>query len=232
MNARGIKGLMGLVAALVTPLVISAAEPEAPSDKELSEILIDGQRPEKDPQKVIDWMARLVGEFDWEGYVDVRGKGKPEDTKPVRGTSNCIGFGPAPAVQCEIKVRWSTVKGPDGQEILGGKSNLNPAMMLYGFEPDRFGIRYMLVDSDGIADGAMGYVIGNTLVSRTPCVNVPGQCERAAHITADPDLKMIRMEIDLEVDYEKAVHFDFIMNRVPGSKSVVVSGPKIFAEPK
>jgi hypothetical protein len=173
-----------------------------------------------------------VGEFDWEGYVDTGGKGNPGDTRAVRGTGSCLGFGPAPAVQCEIKVRWSTVKGPDGEEIPGGRSNLNPAMMLYGFEPDRIGIRYMTVDSEGIADGAMGYVVGDTLISRSPCVNVPGQCERVAHITADPDLKMVRMEIDLEVDYQKAVHFDFIMKRVPGSRAVVVSGPKFFANPE
>jgi hypothetical protein len=236
MNARGIKGLMGglvLLAPFLTATALAASdEQEAPSDQELSEILVEGMKPEREPQKVIDWMARLVGEFDYEGHVDVRGKGNPADTRPVRGTANCLGFGPAPAVQCEIKLRWTTVKGPDGEEILGGRSNLNPAMMLYGFEPDRIGIRYMTVDSEGIADGAMGYVIGNTLISRSPCVNVPGQCERVARITANPDLKMVRMEIDLEVDYQRAVRFEFIMKRVPGSKSVVVSGPKIFAEPE
>jgi hypothetical protein len=103
--------------------------------------------------------------------------------------------------------------------------------MLFGFEPDRIGIRYMLVDSNGIADGAMGYVVGNTLISRSPCANVPGNCHRVARITADPDLKAVRMEIVLEIDYQKAAYFDFIMRRVPGSQTVVVSGPEILANP-
>ena len=42
----------------------------------------------------------------------------------------------------------------------------------------------------------MGYVVDNTLISRAPCANVPGKCQRVAHITADPDLKIVRMEID------------------------------------
>jgi hypothetical protein len=33
-----------------------------------------------------------------------------------------------------------------GSDAQGGVSNLNPAMILYGFEPDELGIRYMQVD--------------------------------------------------------------------------------------
>jgi hypothetical protein len=39
------------------------------------------------------------------------------------------------------------------------------------------------------------------------------------------------MEVVLEIDYQKAVYFDFIMRRIPGSQAVVVSGPEIFADP-
>ena len=139
-----------------------AAEPqqEQDSDKELGEILVEGRKPEKNPQKVIDWMARLVGEFTFEGEVDLQAKGRPQDLHPVRGSGNCIGFGPAPAVQCEINVHWTPVPYEERGTVLGGVSNLEPAMMLFGFEPDRFGIRYMLVDSEGIAEGALGYVVG------------------------------------------------------------------------
>lgn len=223
-----------VVAAMLLPglALAAAAEPEEKPDKQLGEILIEGLKPEKDPQKVIDWMARLVGEFTFEGEVDLAANGKPEDLHPVRGTGNCIGFGPAPAVQCEIDVHWTPVRYEDRATTLGGVSNLEPAMMLFGFESDRFGIRYMLVDSNGIAEAALGYVVGSTLISRSPCVNIPGQCERVAHITAQNDLKLVDMRIDIEIDYKPAVRYHLVMRRVPGSKAVVVSGPKVFAEPE
>ena len=47
------------------------AKPDEKPDKQLGEVLIEGLKPEKDPQKVIDWMARLVGEFSFEGEVDL-----------------------------------------------------------------------------------------------------------------------------------------------------------------
>ena len=45
-------------------------------------------------------------------------------------------------------------------------------------------------------------------------------------------LKMVGIQIDLEIDYLPAPRFHFVMRRVPGSKSVVVSGPKVLAEPE
>jgi hypothetical protein len=217
---------------LAQGLSLPAAEPRRElTDKELSEILIEGRKPERNPQKVIDWMARLVGEYTFAGEVDLKARGSPQDLHPVRGSGKCIGFGPAPAVRCQIDVHWTPVPVEDRGKVLGGVSNLEPATMLFGFEKDRLGIRYMLVDNNGIAEGALGYVVGNTLISRAPCVNVPGQCERVAHITADNDLKMIDMQIDVEIDHQPAVRFHFEMHRVPGSKAVVVGGPEVFARP-
>jgi hypothetical protein len=216
-----------LTPALVLPGVAIAAVPESaahedPSDQVLGEVLVEGRRPEKDPQKIINWLAHLVGEFTYEGHVDVRGQGNPPDIRAVRGSGNCVGYGPAPAVQCDIKVRWSKVRGKNGEAVLGGESTLDPAILLFGFASDRIGIRYMLVDSQGTAEAALGYLVGNTLVSRAPCANVPGNCERVVHITISEDFKEIDMRVDLEIDNRKAVHFEFMMRRVPGSRAVVV----------
>jgi hypothetical protein len=222
------------MALLAQGLSAPAAElaQDAQGDDELSEILVEGRKPERNPQKVIDWMARLVGEFTFEGEVDVRARGKPEDLHPVRGSGSCIGFGPAPAVQCEIDVRWTPVPVEDRGKVRGGVSNLRPAQMLFGFESDRFGIRYMLVDSNGIAEAALGYVVDDTLISRAPCVGVPGNCERVTRIRADSDLQMIDLKIDLVIDYEPALRYHFVMRRVPGSKATVVAGPEAFAKPE
>ena len=155
------------------------AEKAGQTAEELDEILVEGRKPERNPQKVIDWMARLVGEFTFEGAVDLKAMGRPQDLHPVRGTGKCIGFGPAPAVQCEINVHWTPVRDEDRGKVLGGVSNLEPATMLFGFESDRFAIRYMLVDSNGIAEPALGYVVDNTLICEVdsccacPTVNAP-----------------------------------------------------------
>jgi hypothetical protein len=210
-----------LSGALLAAAAQSASQPE-PSAEELGEVLIEGLKAERDPQKVINWLAHLVGEFTYEGQVDVHAQGNPEDMHAVRGSGSCVGYGPAPAVQCDVNVRWSKAQGENGEAVLGGVSTLDPAIMLFGFASDRVGIRYMLVDNQGTADAALGYVVGNTLVSRAPCANVPGNCERVVHITISEDAKEIDMRIDLEIDYRRAVRFEFGMRRVPGSKALVV----------
>lgn len=208
-------------AVCVAGSVFAAAPPSisAPvvthQDEELDEVSIDGVRPTRKPSDVITWMRRLVGQFAYQGYIDLGGQGNPEDQHPVRGQADCVGFGVAPAVQCEIRVLWAEVRGADGEEIPGGVSNLNPAMILFGFEPDEVGIRFMQVDNKGIAEPALGRVVGDTLVSRAPCVNQPGNCERVTRITAEPDLRLIQMHVDIEVDYRRSLGYRFVMRRVP-----------------
>jgi hypothetical protein len=207
----------------------AAQAPAAESlpEQELDEILVEGRKPLRKPQKVIDWMARLVGRFVVDGKVHLLGDGAPAEALAVQGRANCTGFGPAPAVHCELKIRWPETTGPSGQALLGGVSALDPANILYGFEPDRIGIRYMLVDSKGIAEGALGYLLDEeTLVSRAKCVNVPGNCERVVRIIADPDLRQVEMRVDLEVELKRTVSFNFVLHRVPGSPSVVFPGGK------
>jgi len=210
----------------VAAFPVFSAEPrtQPAEDEVLDEVLVSGQKPEKSGQKVIEWMARLVGQFTFEGHVDLHGKGKSEDLLPVSGGSSCIGFGPAPAVQCEFRVRWPEVRGENGEELPGAVPNLDPAIILYGFEADRFGVRYMLVDNKGIAEGALGLIYGDTLVSKAACVNIPGNCQKVVRITAAPDLKAVLMNIEIEIDYARALTYSFAMNRVPGSRSVVVPG--------
>ena len=191
-----------------------AASPQSESADDLDEVLVDGRKPSRKPSEIITWMRRLVGQFTYEGNVDLHGKGLTDDLRPVKGRSDCVPFGPAPAVQCEIRVTWPETKGPNGEAILGGTSMLNPAMILYGFEPDDLGIRYMLVDSKGIAEPALGLLVGDTLTSKEPCVNVPGTCQKITKITAEPEGKLIEMNIDIERDYKRAISYRFVLHRV------------------
>lgn len=210
---------------LANPSLLIAAEgPPTQPDEQLDEVVVGGTRlkSERNAQKIIDWIARLVGSFTFEGQVDVRGKGNAGDLRPVQGTAICTGFGPAPAVQCEIRARWPEARGD--QTIPGGVSHLDPAMILYGFEPNRLGIRYMLVGSRGVSNSDLAQLVGDTLVSRKACADFPGDCQRLMRVTAAPDLKQVQMRIELQVDGVKALEYAFVMVRVEGSVSVVHPG--------
>ncbi len=192
--------------------------------EELDQVVVNGERPLKDDQQVINWLASLAGEFTMEGDVDVQGKGDPDDLQPVEGSASCVAFGIAPGVRCELHVLWPETRHRDGKPILGGTSTLDPAVLLYGFDPHSSGIRSMLVDNQGTGDLAQGLIFGNTLKSKSRCLNVPGNCQRVVRTTVEPDIQVIRMQIDLEIDSKTAVRYGFVMRRVPGSKATVIKG--------
>lgn len=221
--------------------------PAQRADTELGEVLVEGSRekPKRpgfdDYQAPFNFMSRLVGEFVVEGTVDLHAQGRSEDLRKVSGRTECVGFGIAPGVHCELKVRWPATTGPAGEEVLGGVSTLNPAVVMYGFEPvdpntigirrpgipapttpEEPGISWVLVDNKGVAETAVGQMVSpDTMRSRSRCLSVPGNCERMVRITAAPDLKTVEMHIDLVIDAQNAVSFAFVMHRVPGTGSVV-----------
>lgn len=195
------------------------------TDEELDEIVVDGRRAVRKPQAILDWMARLVGQFTIDGKVDLHGHGEagPLD---LQGRSSCVGFGPGPAVQCELNVRWPDARGKAGEKVIGGVSNLDPAMMVFGFEPNRIGIRHMMVGNDGIAEGSMGYLLsGDTLVTRARCGGVSGACERVFSVTVEPDAQTVQMNIEIQVDQRRAATIAFVMRRVAGRTTQVRADP-------
>jgi len=190
------------------------AERSRSQPAEIGEVLVTGEKPTREVADLIPWLRRLLGQYTYEGQVDLGGKGKAEDRRSVRGVGLCIGFGVAPGVQCEINVRWPTVRGPDGSDVLGGVSTFDPAMILYGLEPDEIGIRYLQVDNRGLAEGATGFVVGDTATFKTACVDIPEGCQRTTRITAKADSDIIDMQIDTELDFQLAARFNFQMRRV------------------
>ena len=118
MNARGINGLMlSWLAALALPSVLCAAEPqlepEQAPDQELGEVLVEGRKPDETRRKSSTGWPAWWANSPLKGEVDLHAKGRPEDIRAVHGSGNCTGFGLAPAVQCEINVRWSPVRDED-----------------------------------------------------------------------------------------------------------------------
>jgi hypothetical protein len=199
----------------------AVSPPASADDLELDEVLVEGRKPMRDPLKVREWMTRLAGRFLVDGSVDLHGNGAATVPLPVDGRGDCTGFFPIPAVQCELKLHWPETKATGNATLLGGKSALDPAALLYTYDTDRIGIRYMLVDDMGIADGVAGYLYGDTLITRSKCVNVPGNCQRIAWITAEPEMKEVVMKIDLEIDGSKAASFRFVMHRAPGKPAAI-----------
>lgn len=222
MRERGVHSVRScLIALSLLCAAAFAAGAEAPNDgsadkpdQELAEVLVEGRRtkPVRDPQIIIDWMRRLVGQFRYVGYVELRDRnGAPLGQQPVSGKGDCVAFGLAPGVQCTIKVGWPETRGDDGEEILGGVSNLEPAMVLYGLDPDELAVHYLLVDNRGVADGGLGYLLGNTMTTKDPCADIPGDCTRTTRITAPPDGKLVEMTMDVEKEGQLAVRYYFAM---------------------
>jgi hypothetical protein len=197
------------------PPPIAAQRTDDPSQlDELDAVIVNGQKPSRKPSEILTWMRRLTGQYRYEGHIDLLGNGDPDDMQPVTGSGDCIGFGPAPAVQCEINVRWPETPLRSGEVMLGAVSNLSPAMILFGFEPDERGIRFMLVDNKGIAEPALGLLAGDTLTSTERCVNTPGVCQKTTRITAEPEGKLIEMQIDVETSYRLTTSYRFVLHRV------------------
>ena len=64
-----------------------AAEVAEQAEDELDEVIIEGrrQKPIRSPQKIFNWMARVVGQYTVEGVVDLRGKSRTQDMRTVTG---------------------------------------------------------------------------------------------------------------------------------------------------
>jgi hypothetical protein len=113
-----------------------------------------------------------------------------------------------------MQVVWPDMKFEDGTEIPGGISTLVPAMTLYGMDANFLGVRYLQVDNRGTGDGGLGYLRGNTLSTSTPCMDLPGDCKRTTRINAQSDGKLIRMDIDIEIDAFRVMRSQFVLRRV------------------
>lgn len=203
---------------------IPAARGGAPAEparvEELSEVVVSGERPTRKVADVIPWLRRLLGEYTIEGYVDLGGRGEPDEQRTVRGTGVCVGFGVAPGVQCEFNIRWPETRARGGGEILGGVSNLSPAMILFGLEPDEIGVRYLQVDNRGLAEGSRGGIIGDSAVFRTPCADGIEGCERSMRIITRSDSKLVEMQVDTEIYYQVKLRYRFQLTRVKDVQTV------------
>lgn len=217
---RWVRAATVLGLALV-PAISSAASPVSPVAEaaaerveELSEVLVSGEKPLNSVKDLIPWIRRLLGRYSLQGYVDVGGKGDPADRRTVRGVGLCMGFGVAPGVQCEIHVVGPQATVDGEASVPESVAALAPAIILYGVEPDDLGIRYLQVDSRGLAEGATGDVVADTATFRTRCVDMAEGCERVTRITAVSEGQVVDVQVDTEVHSQLAARLRFQMTRV------------------
>ena len=203
-----------------------SSPPAATAGPELDELLVEGNRvkPTRDPQKIVNWLKLLVGKFRYGGYVQLHGEGVSSRLLPAQGSADCTAFGRAPGVHCQVNVAWPEVHGPEGQDVPGGVSTLAPAMVEYGLDTDHLGIRFLQVDNQGLANFGQGYLVGDTLITTTPCPDVTGNCQRTTRITAHADGKLIEMQIEIVQDYERRVRYRFLLQRVGEVPAGAISG--------
>ncbi len=152
--------------------VVDAAKVDAARAKKLAELSA--------------WLKRLVGRFHYEGYMvlftgagcrgcgDIGGYLRIGDlyylSRAVTGVGDCKAFGTGPGVHCAISVPW-----PAPAAIVlpvGGRGSVNvrpwpgpsldPAMILYGIDPDSLAIRMLVVDGHSIALSMLGVLQGDT----------------------------------------------------------------------
>ena len=89
-----------------------------------------------------EWLRRLHGRFSIEG--------------PGKRLEDCIGVGSGPGVQC--------VRSPAHVPNRSGVSA--PSMIMYGFDPNESGIRYLLVNARSIAESDLGKLSGDSVSFR------------------------------------------------------------------
>jgi hypothetical protein len=170
--------------------------------------------------------------------------------RSVKGMADCIAVGESPGVQCVLSARWTDLfeMEPDGAfNVPGGVSNLDPSMALFGLSPaEEGGMRYLLVDKKGIAEGAAGKGAGNRSTFRTPCANAPvllramrlktidnrplQKCEKVFYIDIRETARVVNIAIDFEINDQVFTHYDLQLWRVEQT-DVPAAGPSPGAMP-
>jgi hypothetical protein len=206
------------------------------------------------------WLRRLVGRYNFEGVVEVAynyegfdehkcGPLPPDPSKQdnppppaepycssIKGKGDCVGIGTGPGVQCILNVGWPDIYVDQGQYNLpGGVAYLDPAMILFGLDPGRSAITYLLVDNKGLPEGGPGTISGNRAIFKTSCVNAadlfqrmppppsppeapnyrtsPRTCQRTLRIDAKADPKVVHLSMDIEINTDLWTRTEMTLRR-------------------
>jgi hypothetical protein len=160
------------------------------------------------------WLRRLVGQYRYDGVaVQTAGKNAGHILDSVEGRGVCVGFGVGPGASCMINA---------------GLFPLNPAMLLYGIDPDELGIRYLQADDKGIVQSSLGFLKADTVTFKRPCMNWQAAnptCEQIIRFRATPR-RTLEMWIDVVFDhnYDLSISYVFYMRNLSQDQAREVPG--------
>jgi hypothetical protein len=193
------------------------------------------------------WLPRLVGRYRYEGVADFTPPDqndphdvenssspsgppplKPPKLKTITGLEDCIAIGTGPGLHCVLDIHWDEENWDNaGVDVEGGVPFLSPALVLYGIDPSASVIRYLQLDTDGLAETESASLRGDTLTwtYATTCTSrqaggVPPQCRRVTRVRAPHDGRVVQISIYMErwnrdkSKWEKAASFVFDGHRV------------------
>ena len=172
------------------------------------------------------WLQRLPGRYIFDGvihHVEIADYDERDDypdgevtgisqylnewSQPVVGKGDCIEFAEAPGLQCVISLLW-----PDMSDILTGRaslgaiSDLSPAMVLAGVNPDNQAIRFLMVDNRGLGHPGSLVLKGEAAAAKVSCVDIPGvlRCEQKLQVTAKADSQLRFVVLSTQVRYQRS----------------------------
>jgi len=205
MNAGRFQSALSVVGLAAAAGPVLAAPHEPPPVPEVVQV----ETPE-----VGVWVKRLLGRFQLDGvihhveYVDPDRGGPPqvmnEWTQGMGGKADCIEFAEAPGLQCVINLVWPEVWNEmTGKASLGGVSDLTPAMVLAGMDPDKGKLRFLMVTRRGFGYPGWSELSGNSAITKPPCVDLPGvqTCEQKVQITAPADAHLMQVVVSTKVRF-------------------------------
>jgi hypothetical protein len=204
--------------------------------------------PVTEPAAMAEWLKRLAGRYTVDGMVHVVQQGDcgtlPPDPavesppappeppcQPIKGKADCIGIGTGPGVQCILNAMWLDIFNTDFEngtmtDLPGGVSYLDPSMILFGLDPGRAAVNYMLVDSKGLPEGTIGSIVGHKATFATQCVNIGPTCERVFRVEAREDSSLIYLSIDIRdsVTRDPITNIVMTLRRAPAD-AITVNSP-------
>jgi hypothetical protein len=174
-----------------------------------------------------EWLQRLPGRYIFDGVIhhveiadydprddypvgDVLGPSQylNEWSQPIVGKGDCIEFADGePGVHCVINVLWPEMWDiMTGRASLGAVSDLTPAMVLAGVNPDTQAVRFLLVDKRGLGHPGALVVNGDAASAKISCVDLPGmlRCEQKFQVTAKAETRSNFVVVSPALRYQRS----------------------------
>jgi len=207
--------------------------------------------------KLTVWLPRLVGRYRYEGVVQFFQTLKPgalalkeplpktyaggtcdetcesdiPNLMPAKGKGDCVAIGAGPGVNCVTHVVWNEEWMAMGGAVEGGVSFLGPATILYGYDANDAAIRYLMLNTNGIAESETGVLKGETVGWRysTFCESATmARCRQVTRIRIPPGDRPPQLMIDIEKedhgDWLRVSSFTLDMLRESEEQVAAVSG--------